>query len=291
MEAKDTPFLTNYTLKLGGKLLDLSQPRVMGILNVTPDSFYVGSRIAGEKALLSQAEQMLAEGADLLDIGGYSSRPGAEDVSPPDELERVVTAVLAVIKHFPDARISVDTFRASVAEAAVDAGACLVNDISGGELDENMFETVARLQVPYILMHMKGTPKTMATLNQYHDLPKEIIDYFAARLNKLRQKGVKDIVVDPGFGFAKNIRQNFLLLQNLQLLKALDVPFLVGVSRKSLIWKSLGSTPEEAGNGTTVLNTLALENGASILRVHDVRPAVEAIKLWRLTKTTFDTGV
>lgn len=291
MEAKDTAFSTNYTLNLGGKLLDLSVPRIMGILNITPDSFYVGSRISNEKELLSRAEQMLAAGADLLDIGGYSSRPGAEDVPEQEERKRIIWAVSAILKAYPEAAISIDTFRASVAEAGIKAGACLVNDISGGELDAQMFETVARLQVPYILMHMRGTPQNMRTQNEYEDLLKEIIDYFAARLNKLRQIGVKDIIADPGFGFAKNIAQNFLLLHQLRLLEVLDVPILVGVSRKSMIWKSLGISPEEAGNGTTVLNTLALVNGASLLRVHDVRMAAETIKLWRLTNTALDTRV
>ena len=258
----------------------------MGILNVTPDSFYAGSRLQSDRDLLLQAERMLAEGADLLDIGGYSSRPGAAEVPLEEELRRVSEAVAAVHKAFPEAVISVDTFRAAVAVAAVETGAEVVNDISGGELDEQMFEAVAGLQVPYILMHMRGNPQTMTTLNHYDDLFKEIIDYFASRLNKLRLLGVKDIVADPGFGFAKNIQQNFLLLRNLQLLKTLDVPILAGVSRKSFIWKSLGISPDEAGNGTTVLNTMALEGGASLLRVHDVRLAKEAIKLWGLTKVS-----
>lgn len=286
MKAKDTPFSTNYTLNLRGKLLDLSLPRVMGILNVTPDSFYAGSRINSEKELLTQAEKMLAEGADLLDIGGYSSRPGAAEVPTEEETKRVVWAISSIQKAFPELPISVDTFRASVGTAGVEAGANMINDISGGALDGLMFETVARLQVPYILMHMRGTPQTMTTLNEYNDLLKEIIDYFAPRLNQLRLLGVKDIVVDPGFGFAKNIQQNYSLLRDMRLLKALDAPLLAGISRKSLIWKTLGVSPEEAGNGTTVLNTLALTNGAAILRVHDVRLAKEAIRLWNLTNTT-----
>lgn len=284
MEAKDTPFSTDYTLSFRGKLFPLSQPRVMGILNITPDSFYAGSRAMEEKQLLEQAGRMLADGADLLDIGGYSTRPGAAEVPAEEELKKVVWAITSVLHNFPEALISVDTFRAAVAQAGVEAGAAMINDISGGSLDEQMFPTVASLQVPYVLMHMRGNPQTMTSLNQYDDLAKEIIDYFAIRLNKLRQIGVKDIVVDPGFGFAKNIQQNYQLLNRMRLLKALDVPLLVGISRKSLIWKSLGISPEEAGNGTTVLNTLALERGASILRVHDVKQAAEAIKLWGLTK-------
>ncbi|EMR04523.1 dihydropteroate synthase [Cesiribacter andamanensis] len=287
--------MTNYTLNLRGKLLDLSQPRVMGIINVTPDSFYAGSRLGSETELLRQAERMLAEGADLLDVGGYSTRPGAADVLPEEEQERVCRAIGSLVRTFPEAHISVDTFRAGVAAAAVAEGACLINDIGGGELDADMFTTVARLQVPYILMHMRGTPQTMAGLNQYEDLLKEIIDYFAERLNKLRALGVKDIIADPGFGFAKNIDQNYLLLQNLRLLTVLNVPLLVGISRKSLIWKKLGITPEEAGNGSTVLNTLALTEGAHILRVHDVKQAVEAVRLWKSfrnnsKKAAFDTG-
>lgn len=263
----------------------------MGILNVTPDSFYAGSRLGSEKELLDRARIMLEEGADLLDIGGYSSRPGATDISTEEECSRVVAAISAVKREFPQALISIDTFRASVAEASVAAGADLVNDIGGGDLDATMFSTIARLQVPYILMHMRGTPQTMAGLNQYENLLKEIIDYFAVKVNKLRVLGVKDIVADPGFGFAKNIQQNFVLLRNLPLLQVLDVPLLVGLSRKSLLWKSLGISPEEAGNGTTVLNTLALNGGASILRVHDIRLAKEAIHLWRLTTTTLDTRI
>ncbi|AHM62595.1 dihydropteroate synthase [Flammeovirgaceae bacterium 311] len=256
----------------------------MGILNITPDSFYAGSRAMEEKKLLEQAGRMLADGADLLDVGGYSTRPGAAEVPAEEELKRVVWAVITLLDHFPEALISVDTFRSAVARAGIEAGAAMINDISGGSLDEQMFPTVASLQVPYVLMHMRGNPQTMIGLNQYDDLAKEIIDYFAIRLNKLRQIGVKDIVVDPGFGFAKNIRQNYKLLNHMRLLKALDVPLLVGISRKSLIWKSLGISPEEAGNGTTVLNTLALERGAFILRVHDVKQAAETIKLWGLIK-------
>ncbi len=256
----------------------------MGILNITPDSFYAGSRVMDEKTLLEQAGRMLADGADLLDIGGYSTRPGAAEVGEAEERKRIGWAVSLLIREFPDALVSVDTFRASVAKAGVEAGASMINDIGGGTLDEQMFEMVAHLQVPYVLMHMRGNPQTMTSLNQYDDLAKEIIDYFAITLNKLRQIGVKDIVADPGFGFAKNIQQNYKLLNHMRLLQALDVPLLVGISRKSLIWKSLGISPEEAGNGTTVLNTIALEKGASILRVHDVKQTVEAVKLWRLTK-------
>ncbi len=222
---------------------------------------------------------MLQEGADILDVGGYSSRPGAQDISVRQEIERVIPAIAAIKKHFPEAVVSVDTFRAEVARQAVNTGATIVNDISGGQLDADMYQTVAELQVPYILMHMRGTPQTMVQQNQYEDIITEILDFFARRINQLRHLGVKDIVVDPGFGFAKNIRQNFFLLKNLEVFKVLEAPILVGISRKSLIYKTLNIEPEQAGNGTTVLNTLALRQGAAILRVHDVRAAKEAIRL------------
>lgn len=286
MKTKDTGFSVKKTLKLHGNLLDLTQPRVMGILNVTPDSFYEGSRQHGEKELLLQAEKMLAEGADILDIGGYSSRPGATDISEEEEWQRVGMAVKLLVKHFPEAPLSVDTFRADVARKAVLEGAALINDISGGELDPAMFDTIARLQVPYILMHMRGTPQNMKELNHYDNLLHEIFDYFAAKLNKLRALGVHDIVIDPGFGFAKNIAQNYELLQNIGYFSALGVPVLVGLSRKSLIYKKLNISPAEALNGTTVLNTIGLMQGASILRVHDVKEAVEAVKLFKLTFST-----
>ena len=263
--------------------MDLRNPRIMGILNVTPDSFYTGSRKQDEGAILHEAEKMLQEGADFLDIGGYSSRPDAENISPQEEWNRVKRAIAPIIKHFPEAVISVDTFRADVARKAVSEGAAIINDISGGELDENMFETVASLQVPYILMHMRGTPQNMKSLNQYENLLHEIYDYFALKLNKLRDLGVNDIVIDPGFGFAKNIGQNYELLRNMNYFRALGVPLLAGLSRKSLIYKKLHISPEEALNGTTVLNTISLVQGASILRVHDVKEAAEVVKLYKLT--------
>ncbi len=279
---KDTFFHTKRTLNAGGKLLDLSSPKVMGILNLTPDSFYSGSRFQSQKEILSQAEKMMTDGADFIDLGAYSSRVGATDISLQEELERLLPVVKLLTTHFKEVIISVDTFRAEVAEKAIEAGAHIINDISGGELDKGMFKTVAKLKVPYILMHMKGTPQTMATLNQYDDMLMDIYRYFSKKVNELKNLGVKDIILDPGFGFAKNIDQNFSLLKQLELFQSLELPLLVGVSRKSMIWRSLGIKPEEALNGTSVLNTFALQNGAAILRVHDVKEAKECVKLYEL---------
>lgn len=252
----------------------------MGILNVTPDSFYDGGKFFRDEAnLLRQAEKMLTEGATFIDIGGYSSRPGAEEVSEEEEKQRAVKTVATVAKHFPEALLSVDTFRASVAREAVEAGASMVNDISGGAGDEAMLPTVAELSVPYVLMHMRGTPQTMQTLTEYDDLVVELIDYFQEKINSLQAHQVKGVIIDPGFGFAKTIDQNFTLLSHLDAFRALGVPILAGLSRKSTIYRTLGVGSEEALNGTTVLNTVALLKGASILRVHDVREAVEAIQL------------
>ena len=283
LKTKDTGFSVKKTLNIRGNLLDLQIPRIMGILNITPDSFYSQSRLQTEKEILDLAGKMLEEGADILDIGGYSSRPDAGDISPAEEWQRVEKALKLLVKHYPRAVFSIDTFRAEVARKAVLEGAGIINDISGGELDEAMFGTVAQLQVPYIMMHMRGTPQNMKTLNQYENLLHEIFDYFALKLNKLRDLGVNDIVVDPGFGFAKNISQNYELLRNMNYFRALGVPVLAGLSRKSLIYKKLHITPEEALNGTTVLNTISLMQGASILRVHDVKEAAEVIKLYKLT--------
>lgn len=252
----------------------------MGILNITPDSFYDGGKYYKNlDALIKQAEKLLKEGATILDIGGYSSRPGAEPVRVEEETERVIGAVGAVIREFPEAFISVDTFRASVAEEAVRAGASMINDISGGSLDEHMFEVVAKLQVPYVLMHMKGDPQTMTSVAQYDDLILDILDYFQNRLARLRALKVADVIIDPGFGFAKTIKQNFKLLQHLEAFHVLNAPMLVGVSRKSMTYKSLQISPEEALNGTTVLNTVSLLKGASILRVHDVKEAFQTVRL------------
>lgn len=267
------------TLNVKGKLVDLSVPVVMGILNVTPDSFFEGSRFTTEREILQQTEKMLLEGATFIDVGGYSSRPGAEDISVEDERSRVLKAIQAIVKEFPQTIISIDTFRSAVAQLAVQEGASIINDISAGELDAKMFETVAALNVPYIAMHMRGTPQTMKELTSYDTLVKEVMNYFIEKINRLKALGVNDIVIDPGFGFAKTIDQNFELLTNLDHLKNLDRPVLAGLSRKSMIWKTLGVTADDALNGTTALNMAALLKGASILRVHDVKEAVEVIKL------------
>ena len=272
-------YKTNKTILVKGNLLDLSEPKIMGILNITPDSFYDGGKFKEETALLKQVEKMLAEGATFIDIGGYSSRPGAKDISEEVEKERVLPAVEIIIKKFPECIISVDTFRSTIAKLAVEAGASLINDISGGSLDKKMPEVVAALQVPYILMHMQGTPQTMNTLTNYENLLKEIVDYFHQKISMFQALGVKDIIIDPGFGFAKTIDQNFELLQKLDSMKILEKPILVGLSRKSTIWKTLSIKPEEALNGTTSLNTVALLKGANILRVHDVKEAMEIVKL------------
>ncbi len=272
-------FYTNKTLNIRGKLIDLSTPRVMGILNITPDSFYDGGKFVSNDFILAQVKKMLDEGADFIDVGGYSSRPGADDLSVDEEISRVVPVIDLITREYPGAVLSIDTFRASVAKEAIDAGACIVNDISGGELDLKMFETVASLKVPYILMHMRGTPQTMSKLAQYDDLIKDVVDYFQIKIRKLRELEVKDIIIDPGFGFAKTIDQNFELLSHLDYLKILGQPILAGLSRKSMIWKSLGTDAEGALNGTTALNAVALTKGASILRVHDVKEAVECQRL------------
>ncbi len=273
-------FSVNKTLNAGGRLIDLSRPKVMGILNVTPDSFYDGKKFNDEKAILTQVEVMLKEGADFIDVGGYSTRPSAEEVSVEEELRRVLPAIGAIAKNFPAAIISIDTFRAHVAQASVEAGAVMINDVSGGELDEKMFSTVASLGVPYVLMHMRGTPQTMTQQTDYDNLIKEIIDYFHTKIFQLHAKGVKDIIIDPGFGFAKTVEQNFEVLSKLDQFQILNKPILVGLSRKSMIWKTLKVGAEEALNGTTTLNTIALMKSASILRVHDVREAKEAIDLY-----------
>ncbi|MCD9019561.1 dihydropteroate synthase [Parachryseolinea silvisoli] len=276
-------FSTNRTLHCGGRLIDLQTPRVMGILNVTPDSFFEGSRYSSLDQVQAQAGVMLEAGATFLDIGGYSTRPGAADITVAEEVERVVPAIRAILTAFPGALISVDTFRSEVAAEAVAAGAHLINDVSGGTLDPAMFDTVARLQIPYVLMHMRGTPQTMATQTNYTDLLKEVLDFLHPALHALRQRGVKDVIIDPGFGFAKTPAQNFELLQHFEHFRVLGCPMLAGLSRKSMIWRTLEQRPEDALNGTTVLNTIALVKGAGILRVHDVREAVEAVKLVMLT--------
>lgn len=269
------------TINCNGELIDLSIPKVMGILNVTPDSFFDGGRYTNDCEVLQRVEQMLTDGATFIDVGGYSSKPNAVAVTVQEEKARTIPVVASIVQHFPEAIVSIDTFRSDVAQLCLDQGATIVNDISAGLLDPLMLKIVANYQVPYIMMHMKGTPQTMSALAQYDDLVKEILFYFSERIAAARSLGISDLIVDPGFGFAKTIDQNFELLRHLDIFKTLDLPILAGVSRKSMIHKTLQIKPEEALNGTTVLNTLALEKGAAILRVHDVKEAVETIKLWQ----------
>lgn len=274
--------LVPYTIQVRGRLLDLAEPQVMGILNVTPDSFFAASRVQTEEAIRERVRQIVAEGGSMIDVGAYSSRPGADDVPVKEEMERLRHGMKVVREEAPDVPVSVDTFRANVAKMSIEElGADIVNDISGGELDSAMFPTVAKLGVPYILMHMKGTPRTMQQAPHYDDLMKEVLLYFAERVQRLRDLGQKDIIIDPGYGFGKTLDQNYELLQHQEMLKVLELPLLVGFSRKSMIYKLLGCTPEEALNGTTALNTIALQKGASILRVHDVKAAVEVVRLVR----------
>lgn len=270
------------TLNLSGRLVSLEKPLVMGIVNVTPDSFFAGSRIDGAKALRERLDTLVREGAALADLGAYSSRPGAEEVSSEEERRRLRPALQILRDEYPDLPVSVDTFRSDVARMAVEEyGASMINDISGGGLDPAMYRTMSELQVPYILMHMKGDPKTMQQQASYSDVALEVVDYFAQRVGQLLELGVHDIILDPGFGFSKTTAQNYELLAQLgSLVEAFTQPLLVGVSRKSMIYRPLGISPEEALNGTTFLHALALERGAKILRVHDVRPAVEAVQLY-----------
>jgi len=254
----------------------------MGIINVTPDSFYDGGKTTQHDSILQQAEKMLTEGATFLDIGGYSSRPNATDISEAEEIARVVPAIESILKEFPKAFISIDTFRSRVAKKAVEAGACMVNDISGGTIDTTMFTIVAEMHVPYILMHMRGTPQNMTQQTAYNNVTLEVIQFFSEQLAIARKAGVTDVIIDPGFGFAKTKEQSFELLQKMELLQQLDTPILAGVSRKSMISKTLAISAKEALNGTTVLNTLALQKGTSILRVHDVKEAMECIKLTQM---------
>lgn len=268
------------TINCNGQLVDFTEPKVMGILNITPDSFYDGGLYQSETKILSQVEKMLNDGATFIDVGAYSSRPGADDISVKEEINRLLPVLHLLKKEFnEDILISVDTFRSDVAEKAIHNGANIINDISAGRLDERMFEVIALHQVPYIMMHMKGTPQNMKELCNYDDLVFEIKQYFSERLELARKKGITNIIIDPGFGFAKNISQNFELLNKFQLFKDYDLPVLCGISRKSMIYKTLNTTPQGALNGTTVLNTIALQKGAKILRVHDVKEAVECITL------------
>ncbi|MDZ4793905.1 MAG: dihydropteroate synthase [Bacteroidota bacterium] len=269
-----------FTLNCKGRLLVVDKPLVMGIINTTPDSFYPGSRYEGVDAVLQQAEQMLQQGAAILDIGGQSTRPGSEQVSVEEELKRVIAPLEALHKNFPDAFISVDTYYAAVAKEAVGAGAVIVNDISAGSMDTGMIGTVAVLQVPYVLMHMQGTPGTMQVQPQYENVTREVLDFFINKISELRKAGITDIIVDPGFGFGKTIAHNFELLRQLAVFDLLNYPVLLGISRKSTIYKTLGITAAASLNGTTAIHMIGLLNGASILRVHDVKEAVEAVQLF-----------
>ncbi|MGY8953612.1 MAG: dihydropteroate synthase [Flavobacteriales bacterium] len=262
-----------------GNLIDLSSPKVMGIVNLTPDSFYAESRKTELVSILKKVEEMLIEGTDFIDLGAYSSRPNSVDISLEEELNRSET-ISSIAKEFPHAILSIDTFRSEVAIKAIEHGACIINDISGGELDPNMFETVAKLQVPYIMMHMKGNPQTMKNETDYVDLLNDINRYFSSKINQLKQLGVNDIIIDPGIGFAKNANQNFKILRHLQQFQIFGLPLLIGLSRKSFISKTLNIDTSETLNGTTVLNSLALINGAKILRVHDVKEAKQAVRLF-----------
>ena len=268
------------TINCKGLLVDLSAPKVMGILNVTPNSFFDGGKYKNETEILSQVEKMVVDGANFIDIGAYSSKPNAEFVAEQEEIYRIVPVVDLILKHFPEAILSIDTFRGEVAKASIESGAAIINDIAAGNLDNNMFEIIAKYNVPYVMMHMRGNPQTMQTLTDYDDIVKEMLFYFSEKVAKARSFGINDLMIDPGFGFAKTVGQNYEVFQKMELFNMLELPLLVGVSRKSMIYKTLGTTIENALNGTTVLNTLALTKGAKILRVHDVKEAVECVALF-----------
>ena len=284
MAAKDTFFFKKSSLNCKGKLVDISTPLVMGILNVTPDSFFDGNRYTVAAKIKARVSVMLDEGIDIIDIGGASSRPKAKIISEKEELKRVLPAIELVAEKFPDTIISVDTFRSAVAQKSIESGAHIVNDIGAGNFDVKMFDTIATLNVPYIMMHQKGNFETMHQSHQYENLMKEVIEFFIKKIVALRERGVSDIIIDPGFGFSKSIEQNFHLLKNLSLLNIFEVPVLAGLSRKSMINKIVKTKPDEALNGTSVLNTLALQNGANILRVHDIKQAKQAIQLFQFYK-------
>jgi dihydropteroate synthase len=272
------------TLNCNGKLIDLSTPKVMGILNVTPDSFYDGGKFKNDTCFLSHAERLINEGATFVDIGAYSSKPGADFVSETEELNRLIPIVRLVLDAFPETPISIDSFRCNVINESIQAGAAMVNDISGGQLDPLMFETVGKLGVPYILMHMRGTPQTMQQMTSYANVTKEVYTYFTERIELAKKHQIKDIIIDLGFGFSKTLEQNFKLLESLDFFRNLDLPILAGISRKSMIYKTLDTSAEHALNGTTALHMIALEKGAKLLRVHDVKEAMECVKLHRVLK-------
>lgn len=271
------------TLNCGGRLISIDSPAVMGILNVTPDSFYVGSRLDSDQAAVDRTGQMLADGATFVDIGGYSSRPGAFDISVEEEMDRVLPVITAIHNVFPELPLSVDTFRSAVAREALDQGAVIINDISGGQLDPGMWDLVAERRVPYVLMHMPGTPQTMQSMATYQDVTIDVLDWVIHQVGILRKRGIHDIIIDPGFGFGKTVEQNFRMLSHLDYFRVLGLPLLVGISRKSMIWKTLDDTAEHALHGTTAAHVIALQKGARILRVHDVRPAMDAIRIWQAT--------
>jgi len=272
-------FEPKQSLNIKGRLIDLSSPKVMGILNITPDSFYSSSRTKSIDEALTKAAQFLREGATFIDIGGYSSRPGAKDISTVEEVDRLVPVVESLAKAFPEAIISIDTFRAKVAEETILAGAHIINDIASGDMDDKMFETVAKLQVPYMIMHMQGTPQNMQQNPVYENVLLEVVDYLAKKIEALKALHIHDVIIDPGFGFGKTIAHNYELLNQMEAFKIFKLPILVGFSRKGMIYKTLGTTAADALNGTTVLNTIALQKGAGILRVHDVKEAVECVQL------------
>jgi dihydropteroate synthase len=268
------------TINCKGQLIDLSTPKVMGILNVTPNSFFDGGKYKNENEILSRVEKMLIDGATFIDLGAYSSKPSAEFVSEEEEILRLVPVIDLILKNFSETIISIDTFRSKVAKVSIESGAAIINDIAAGNLDEKMFEIIAKYNVPYIMMHMRGNPQTMQTLTNYDDIVKEMVFYFSERITKARSFGINDLIIDPGFGFAKTLEQNYEVFQKMELFSLLELPMLIGISRKSMIYKTLNSNAEQALNGTTVLNTLALTKGAKILRVHDVKEAMECVALF-----------
>lgn len=263
-----------------GQLIDLSIPKVMGILNITPNSFFDGGKYKNEDEIILQVDKMLSDGTTFIDVGAYSSKPSAEFVSEQEEIDRIVPVIELILKHFPKTLLSIDTFRANVAKISIENGAAIINDIAAGELDEKMFDIIAQYNVPYIMMHMRGNPQTMQSLTHYDDIIKEMLLYFSEKVKKARSLGINDLIIDPGFGFAKTIDQNYEVLQKMELFNLLELPVLAGVSRKSMIYKTLNNTPQEALNGTTALNTIALTKGAKILRVHDVKEAMECVTLF-----------
>lgn len=274
-----SPFQNNYSINCKGVLMDFSTPKIMGIVNLTPDSFFTQSRFQAEKEILQQVGKMLEEGVDIIDLGAFSSRPNSDFISEEEEKERLLSPLKAIVREFPHTVLSVDTYRSAIATVAVNEGAAIINDISGGDLDENMFETIATLQVPYVLMHMKGTPKTMQDNPEYDDVVKEITKGFSTKLNRLNGLGVNDVVLDVGFGFGKTLEHNYTLLKHLNYFHSLGRPILVGLSRKGMIQKPIGQSAEHALNGTTAAHVLALQNGANLLRVHDVKAAKETIQI------------